>query len=267
MKHYSNPILQTLFSMFLLNFAFSEAFASSNVGVSYLEQLGKPGVLSKNVSYLPPSKIDPAYSHAVYVNVARSGPRAQKMWVIKRAGKSWRLAKWDKSYWSKSGKKPQYSWPISSGKKYPGDSRSGPTPVGIFNPDDRNPRHRKGWGSPGMYNSIYLDLHYSSGRASGIAMHGTTNRMYSRLGTIDSHGCIRMKKANSQIVWDMFHPDGAMREKSPLWGNVPRFFKSDPAASTRRGYVRDGSVRFDGNGNKLMKPGYKVLFVFFRDDI
>lgn len=235
------------------------------VGLDYLEQLD--GKVSG--AYLAPSRIDPAYSHALYINAATSGAGAQKMWVLERAGADWRLALWDETHWGE--RTPEYSWPISTGRHYPGDRRSGPTPLGIFNVDDRTFRHVRGWGAPGMYNSIFIDLHYSSGRISGVAMHGTTRSKYRLLGRPDSHGCIRMTQPNADRVWAMFHgPDGRPGDTSPLWSEaVPRYFTSAPRQdwSVRRNYTRDGSFHTDESGERLTKPGYAALFVIFRDDV
>lgn len=255
-------------------------------GIAYLEKLAKPGALSKGMPFRAPSEIDPTYSHVIYVNTALRGHGAQKMWILQRSGSAsagWKLALWDETYWAKKGLAegavPPYSWPVSTGRVYPGNKRSGPTPVGIFNMDDRRTRHRRGWGSQGMYNSIYIDLHYSSGRASGIAMHGTTRGMYRRLGRADSHGCVRMTQQNSQQVWDMFHPKNTKGDGSPFWGKVPRYFKSAQKQdySARYGYVRDGSFLYSKPAQnadravaqvseRLLKSGYTALFVFFRDD-
>lgn len=233
-------------------------------GIGYLNAL----TVADDAPFLPPSQLHPAYSHAIYVNTALSGPGAQKMWVIERAGNGWQLATHDEEYWQDKGD-PAYSWPVSTGRKYPGDSRSGPTPVGVFNIDERKHRHRPGWGSAGMYNSLYIDLHYSGGRVSGVAIHGTTQGQYRKLGRADSHGCVRMRQSNADKVWNLVHPDGARAEASPLWGEVPRFFTSDPQAdmSARSGYVRDGSLLTAADGSVLMRPGYRMLFVFFRDDV
>lgn len=245
----------------------------ADLGISYLESLGQPGALNPKVAYIPPSRIDPLYSHVVYVNAAASGPAAQRMWVLERSGADWQVALWDQDYWAEKGvtERPPYSWPVSTGRKYRGEKRSGPTPLGIFNADDRSHRHRKGWGSPGMYNSIYIDLHYSGGRASGVAIHGTTRNQYRKLGRIDSHGCVRMHQSNADQLWNVFHAGGkrAAGENSPIWSEVPRYFKSTPKrdSSTRWNYVRDGSFLYDENGERLTKPGYSALFVFYRDDI
>lgn len=245
------------------------AMTSEQFDIAYLEALGKPNALNPKIAFLSPSQIDPAYSHVIYVNTATRSDGGQKMWVLERAGVGWRLAAWDERYWGDKGA-PAYSWPVSTGRKYPGDRRSGPTPLGIFNVDDRNFRHRKGWGSPGMYNSIYIDLHYGGGRISGVAMHGTPKSKYRLLGRADSHGCIRMRQTNADQLWTMFHGTGKPGERSPLWSEeVPRYFKTTPRGdrSTRWSYVRDGSFLFDADGARLMKPGYSALFIFFQDDI
>jgi len=244
----------------------SRAVENKSFGIEYLEALGQPGALNEKIAFIPPSKIDPAYSHVVYVNAATKSPGGQKMWVIERNVTGWQLALSDPDYWADKGA-PTYSWPVSTGRHYPGEKRAGPTPLGIFNADDRNTRHRRGWGSPGMYNSIYIDLHYNSGRASGVAMHGTPSNKYRLLGKADSHGCIRMHQSNADQIWSMFHPEGRPGPNSPLWSEVPRYFKSRVTTGTRRGYVRDGSILHNASGERLTKPGYSVLFVFFRDDL
>ena len=240
----------------------------SAVGMGYLEGLGRPGSLDPRVAFVPPSAVDPRYDHAIYVNTAWSGAGMQKMWVLERAGTGWRLALSDPDHWK--GAEPTYSWPVSTGKLWPGNNRAGLTPTGIFNIDERAQRHRRGWGSPGMYKAVYIDLHYSSGRVSGVAMHGTTSNMYRRLGQPASHGCVRMTTANADRMWGLIHhPGGATREASERWGEVPRYFASEPADSmaARQGYVRDGSVLYDAAGQELTKEGYRVLLVFFRDDL
>lgn len=247
----------------------SWALANAGFGLSYLEGLAQPGAMNPKVAFIPPSQIDPAYSHVVYVNTAIRSEGGQKMWVLERALKGWQLATWDQGYWAEKGIQPQYSWPVSTGRKYPGDSRSGPTPLGIFNVDDRSFRHRKGWGSPGMYNSIYIDLHYRGGRMSGVAMHGTPKSKYKLLGKADSHGCIRMRQENADLIWSMFHGDGKPGEGSPLWSEaVPRYFTNAPKnnRNARWNYTRDGSFLFSDAGERLTKQGYAALFVFFRDD-
>jgi len=242
---------------------------AEDVGLGYLEQLARPGALNPKIAFIPPSQIDPAYSHVIYVNTALRGAGAQKMWVIERDGAGWKLALWDQDYWDGKGTPPAYSWPVSTGRHYKGNRRSGPTPLGIFNPDDRQTRHRRGWGSPGMFNSIYIDLHYNSGRASGVAMHGTTGNKYRLLGRADSHGCIRMQQSNAETVWKMFHPSGKPGPTSPLWSKaVPRYFTSQPFKGVRLVYVRDVSLLASSEtGERLTKPGYSALFVFFRDDL
>ncbi|QQA44477.1 L,D-transpeptidase [Pelagovum pacificum] len=237
-------------------------------GIDYLEGLAEPGALHDSVPFVAPSAVHEAYSHAFYVNVSFYGDARQKMWVLERKGTGWDLAMRDEAFWTRHGGEAAYSFPVSSGALHQGNSRAGPTPNGIFNVDERSQRYRSGWGSPGMYKAVYIDLHYNSGRVSGVAMHGTTYGRYSALGRPASHGCVRMTCENMDVVHAILHPGGARREDSPLWGEVPRYFTSAPedSMSARSGYVRDGSLQYDESGNLLTKMGYKALFVFFRDD-
>ena len=117
-----------------------------------------------------------------------------------------------------------------------------------------------------------LARHARSSRGSGIrwfSRNWSSNE--NKLGRADSHGCIRMQQANADKVWQMFHGTGKPGTSSPLWSEaVPRYFQSTPSGSytARRGYVRDGSFLTDAEtGARLTKPGYSVLFVFFRDDL
>lgn len=245
--------------------------ATGRPDLGYLEHLGKAGVLPESMPYLSPGALHSAYSHAIYVNTAPRGIGAQKMWVIARSGggadgDGWQLALWDGDYWR--GQPAEYSWPVSTGRRGPGNPPYVLTPVGIFNIDERSGRNHPGWGSPGMYSPVYIDLHYFSGRISAVALHGTTRSMYPLLGERASHGCVRMTQANADLLWEMIHPGGARGPGSALWGEVPRFFRSVPRdnLAARTGYVRDGSQLYDSNGTLLTRMGYRVICVFFRDD-
>lgn len=235
--------------------------------IGYLE--GLAGNLHPSQPYLPPSALHPAYSHAFYVNTSFHGDARQKMWILARSGTGWDLALRDDGYWQARDAAASYSFPVSTGALHAGNPRAGPTPSGVFNVDERSARHRTGWGSPGMYRAVYIDLHYSGGRISGVAMHGTTQSRYNRLGQPDSAGCVRVTVPNMDAVWSILHPGGARGPESPLWGEVPRYFRSAPADSltARTGYVRDGSLLRDDAGALLTKAGYRAVFVFFRDDL
>jgi hypothetical protein len=210
-------------------------------GVAYLE-----GLKGKPPSYLAPSDIDPRYTIALYVNASGKGPNRQRMWVLHRdtIGGAWRLAMWDKAYWQKAKladtETPGYSWPVSTGRAYPGDRKSGPTPTGVFSLDERKPRYGRGWMQDGMIHVMHIDYHYSDGRMSGVAFHGTTPGRYGRLGRIDSHGCIRMHQRNALALLDrVTGKDGALAEDL-RWGEVPRFWAAEKG-NRRTGYTRDGS--------------------------
>lgn len=94
----------------------------------------------------------------------------------------------------------------------------------------------------GMFHSLYVDIVYPAGRESGIAIHGTFDSRYARLGSQASHGCVRVKKYISNTLYehvlseDMYEPnllDFDRKERLPV------------------GPLRD------------TRPGYKALFVFF----
>ena len=54
----------------------------------------------------------------------------------------------------------------------------------------------------GMYNSLYVDIRYPWGKASGIAIHGTPWANDKKLGTQQSHGCVRISRNFSPALYD-----------------------------------------------------------------
>jgi L,D-transpeptidase catalytic domain len=209
--------------------------------LSYLE-----GLKASNERYKAPSELDPRYTIALYVNAATEGPNRQRMWVLQRdaIGGEWRLALWDEAHWRKAdlgdNAVPSYSWPVSTGRYYRGDKFSGPTPTGVFALDERKGRYGRGTSAPGMTHTMYIDLHYTSGRRSGVAFHGTTTGRYRRLGRADSHGCIRMKKKNALAVLNRITGRDEALPEAMRWGEVPRFWTHE-RGGRRWGYTRDGT--------------------------
>lgn len=221
----------------------------ADAAVRYLES-----VAGQTKPYLAPSEIDPRFTTALYVNVATRGPNRQRMWVLHRdkIGGDWRLGMWDERHWKRKARRaksktltPSYSWPISSGRYYRGDRRSGPTPVGVYGLDERRWRYGWGWLQYGMRHVMHIDYHYSGGRVSGVAFHGTNTFRYRRLGRADSHGCIRMRQ---NLALDLINritgKDGVLPEHL-RWGEVPRFWRGENKRR-RYGYKRDGSLLLEG---------------------
>jgi len=267
--------------------------ARSDEAVTFLESIkGQPD------PYLAPSEIDPGFTTAVYVNVATKGPSRQRMWFLHRddIGGEWRLGMWDKRHWKRKAKRakdkgltPSYSWPISSGRYYRGDRKSGPTPPGIYGLDERRWRYGRGWLQYGMRHVMHIDYHYRGGRVSGVAFHGTNRSRYRRLGRADSHGCIRMRQELAlAFINRITGKDGVLSERL-RWGEVPRYFRSEKGRR-RYGYKRDGSVLLNGAHKdqqiasldwpevrdtdarpaRLLKPqvlpkqGFRTIVIFFK---
>lgn len=226
--------------------------ARSDEAVAYLNS-----VEGQAEPYLAPKTIDPRFTTAIYVNVATRGPTRQRMWVLHRdqIGGAWRLGMWDKRHWKRKARRakkdtltPSYSWPISSGRYYRGDRRSGPTPPGVYGLDERRWRYGWGWLQSGMRHVMHIDYHYSGGRKSGVAFHGTNTFRYRRLGRADSHGCVRMRQDNAlAFINRITGKDGVLSEHL-RWGDVPRFWRGEKGRR-RFGYKRDGSL--------LLKGAYK----------
>lgn len=226
----------------VLALALFSAAAHADPALDYLESLK-----GSDERYKAPSELDHRYTIALYANVATSGPWRQRMWVLQRdgIGAPWRLAMWDAAHWKAAklaeGEAPSYSWPISSGRYYVGDKFSGPTPTGVFALDERKWRYGRGTTGPGMIHTMYIDFHYDNGRRSGVAFHGTLSGRYRRLGTNDSHGCIRMKQTNALAVLDRVTGRDKVLPEDLRWGEVPRFWQGE-SGERRFGYTRDGTV-------------------------
>ncbi len=220
---------------------FAATAARAQDALAYLERLK-----GSDERYKAPSELDPRYTIALYVNTATKGPNRQRMWVLQRdaIGGAWRLALWDEAHWRKAdladGAVPSYSWPVSTGRHYRGDKFSGPTPTGVFALDERKWRYGRGYTAPGMIHTMYIDFHYRGGRRSGVAFHGTTTGRYRRLGTNDSHGCIRMKKKNALALLNRITGRDEALPEEMRWGEVPRFWKHE-RGQRRWGYTRDGT--------------------------
>lgn len=215
--------------------------ARADAALGYLESLK-----GTSERYQAPSELDPRFTVALYVNAATKGPWRQRMWVLHRdtVGGEWRLAMWDDKHWKNAkladGETPAYSWPVSTGRYYPGDRFSGPTPTGVYALDERRWRYGRGYTAPGMIHTMFIDLHYSDGRGSGVAFHGTLPGRYRYLGSADSHGCIRMKQANAAALFDRITGRDKVLPEELRWGEVPRFWQTE-RGQKRFGYTRDGS--------------------------
>lgn len=226
----------------VLAFGFAPQAARGDPALDYLESLKGSGE-----RYKAPSELDARYTIALYVNASGSGPWRQRMWVLHRdaIGAPWRLAMWDQEHWRKAklpaGEAPSYSWPVSTGRYYRGDPFSGPTPTGVFALDERKWRYGRGTTGPGMIHTMYIDFHYDNGRRSGVAFHGTLPGRYRRLGSIDSHGCIRMKQKNAASLFDRITGRDKALPPDMRWGEVPRFWTSE-RGQNRAGYTRDGTT-------------------------
>lgn len=268
--------------------------AAQSAALTYLEGLdGKPKY------YVAPSKLDGRFNLALYVNAKGRGPNAQRMWVLQRDpvdGKM-KLAMWDKKWWAskrvqrkynlKPGEEPPFSWLVSTGYRWPGNRKSGPTALGVFAMDERKGRTQRGWHTHGMIHVMYIDYHYKSGRRSGVAFHGTNRSQYRKLGRIASHGCIRMRQTNALSLLKRMKGWDKVLTEAQRWGEVPRFWRRQKYAN-RYGYVRDGSLlreplqvadaasSLPPEGIKistdaappsdvLTKTGYRAVAVIFRD--
>ena len=225
--------------LLVLPVALAAGSASAADALNYLESLK-----GSDERYKAPSELDDRFIIALYVNAATEGPQRQRMWVLQRdrIGGPWRLALWDTEQWNDDELGvPPYSWLVSTGRHYPGQRNSGPTPNGLYALDARRGRYGRGFTAPGMIHTMYIDYHYADGRRSGVAFHGTTRDRYRRLGTNDSHGCIRMTQENALALFDRITGRDRVLPEALRWGEVPRFWQLE-RGPTRWGYTRDGTA-------------------------
>lgn len=267
--------------------------AYSDDAVTFLDS-----IKGQSEPYLAPRDIDPRFTTAIYVNVATRGPTRQRMWVLNRdeLGGPWRLGLWDKRHWKRKAKRakvkdltPSYSWPISSGRYYRGDRKSGPTPPGIYGLDERRWRYGRGWLQYGMRHVMHIDYHYRGGRVSGVAFHGTNTFRYRRLGRADSHGCVRMRQDMALAFINRITGKDGVLSETLRWGEVPRFWRGQKGRR-RYGYRRDGGIQLEGaykgrqvasldwpvvrdsdaRPARLLKPrvmtkqGFRAIVIFFK---
>lgn len=74
------------------------------------------------------------------------------------------------------------------------------TPTGIYRISHSKSRAKRY--STGMWHSLYFDLIYPWGKESGLAIHGTSKSAYSKLGTQQSHGCVRITQAQANQLYE-----------------------------------------------------------------
>lgn len=83
---------------------------------------------------------------------------------------------------------PTYTWAVSTGAKYKW------TPTGTFGVQSMDADHRsRKYGNAPMPWSIFFN--------GNIATHGTTK--VEKLGTRDSHGCVRLHPDNAKILYEL----------------------------------------------------------------
>lgn len=99
----------------------------------------------------------------------------------------------------------KYNWPVSSGIP------SRETPNGSFRAFRMEEDHySKEFDDAPMPHSIFFTK-------AGHAIHGTDS--VNRLGTPASHGCVRLSRANAQMLWDLVKAEGVLNTTVTLTGS------------------------------------------------
>jgi len=100
-----------------------------------------------------------------------------------------------------------YVWPVSTG------ASGYDTPSGDWKPFRMEKDHfSKEWDDAPMPNSIFFTM-------KGHAIHGTLDAK--NLGKPVSHGCVRLSRANSEILWDLVKKNKMANTKVVLEGEIP----------------------------------------------
>jgi hypothetical protein len=101
----------------------------------------------------------------------------------------------------------RYVWPVSTG------AQGYDTPGGAFKPFRMEKDHfSKEFDDAPMPNSIFFTM-------EGHAIHGTFEGR--NLGHAVSHGCVRISRANSAILWDLVKKEKMANTKVVLTGEIP----------------------------------------------
>jgi hypothetical protein len=101
----------------------------------------------------------------------------------------------------------RYVWPVSTG------ASGYDTPGGDYKPFRMEKDHfSKEFDDAPMPNSIFFTM-------EGHAIHGTFEGR--NLGHAVSHGCVRISRANSQILWDLVKKEKMANTKVVLTGEIP----------------------------------------------
>lgn len=100
-----------------------------------------------------------------------------------------------------------YVWPVSTG------ASGYDTPAGDWKPFRMEKDHfSKEWDDAPMPNSIFFTQ-------VGHAIHGTLDAK--NLGKPVSHGCVRLSRANSEVLWDLVKKNKMANTKVVLTGEIP----------------------------------------------
>lgn len=100
-----------------------------------------------------------------------------------------------------------YVWPVSTG------ASGYDTPSGDWKPFRMEKDHfSKEWDDAPMPNSIFFTM-------EGHAIHGTFETK--NLGRPVSHGCVRLSRANSEILWGLVKKNKMANTKVVLTGEIP----------------------------------------------
>jgi hypothetical protein len=101
----------------------------------------------------------------------------------------------------------RYVWPVSTG------AQGYDTPSGSFKPFRMEKDHfSKEFDDAPMPNSVFFTM-------EGHAIHGTFETR--NLGHAVSHGCVRLSRANSAILWDLVKKEKMANTRVVLDGEIP----------------------------------------------
>lgn len=178
------------------------------------------------------------FSLFIYVDKARSGLLAQRMYVFDKADDG-SLAL-------------LYDWPVSTGRNdtevdVTGHLQSTHTPSGFFEIDPARvyESHVSAQWGEAMPHALFFDWK-PNGHPTGLAIHGTTDENVPALGTPASAGCIRLSPENAQTLFDLVRTE---------YGATPKlaYLNGDNGVSS------EGLLLHDQWGGLQMADGYSVL--------
>jgi hypothetical protein len=193
--------------------------------------------VAARVSAKVPAELAPYFDTFIYVSKAEHGPRAQHLYLFKKADDGSLTLDQD--------------FPVSTGRER-SEQYFTATPTGLFELDVHRfipNAHSAKWNDASMPWAMFLNYSYRT-QMSGVALHAAVGRHeLADIGHRASGGCVRLPLAKANLFFHRF-----LAEER---GQVPVFTFDGARGTTNTA----GQVVRDAVGNVVLADGVRVLVV------